>query len=545
MRPSRGEEHPNLKDILPLSATHDADVIVVGAGISGLACAATLVRQGHRVIVLEASHHVGGRIRMVNEREFEGFTEEKPENCEGPVPDHHRRWFAVHHPEKGFGSTNFRFDVGGEFIHGPESEMAAEIQRQKIPYDELFTWAHGDGGPSEEPSPHDGGIGFYYDAFTKVVEPFNLHFEKHKRAIESLWDQGERPSTEATGDRRSLRQYLIDNGVDSSSLAFAEAGYANTVGGTLDTISAGLMARCEHNWNVRDGDGDFRVANNRTLYSLIDALVKEPLDVRTKSPVTRVAERNGANCVVATTANGDQYTAKAVVITSSVPVLQKGLIEFAPALPTLTVDAIKSLRCEPAYKIFAKFDRRFWPQNLHGCVCANAFAPELWFDCKRDDNKSEGPCYVTAFFTSDQARRLANTHKEVAIASLHNQLHDMFDRFDAKAAVAIDTGYRGGFSVNWGNVPWIWGGYTTPSLSELPEARDTISAPHYGGRLFFAGEGVNPTSFMTANAAYASGLRAARGVNVTLDHKAGDDAGKHSATVLSTNKIPLGEPTPA
>lgn len=40
----------------------DADVIVLGAGISGLAAAAELVKRGNRVIVLEARDRIGGRI---------------------------------------------------------------------------------------------------------------------------------------------------------------------------------------------------------------------------------------------------------------------------------------------------------------------------------------------------------------------------------------------------------------------------------------------------------------------------------------------------
>lgn len=41
----------------------DADVVVVGAGIAGLACALHLHRAGRRVIVLEAADEVGGRMR--------------------------------------------------------------------------------------------------------------------------------------------------------------------------------------------------------------------------------------------------------------------------------------------------------------------------------------------------------------------------------------------------------------------------------------------------------------------------------------------------
>ena len=39
-----------------------ADVIVIGAGISGLACAHELLKRGLKVLILEAQSRVGGRI---------------------------------------------------------------------------------------------------------------------------------------------------------------------------------------------------------------------------------------------------------------------------------------------------------------------------------------------------------------------------------------------------------------------------------------------------------------------------------------------------
>lgn len=42
---------------------HDVDVVVIGAGMAGLACARTLVAAGKSVVVIEAGDGVGGRVR--------------------------------------------------------------------------------------------------------------------------------------------------------------------------------------------------------------------------------------------------------------------------------------------------------------------------------------------------------------------------------------------------------------------------------------------------------------------------------------------------
>jgi phytoene dehydrogenase-like protein len=42
---------------------HDAEVVIIGAGLAGLSCARTLVAAGLDVVVLEASDGVGGRVR--------------------------------------------------------------------------------------------------------------------------------------------------------------------------------------------------------------------------------------------------------------------------------------------------------------------------------------------------------------------------------------------------------------------------------------------------------------------------------------------------
>ncbi len=62
MRPA-GQPGVDEGRAVPPPSDRRHDVIVVGAGLAGLACATTLVRAGLDVVVLEASDAVGGRVR--------------------------------------------------------------------------------------------------------------------------------------------------------------------------------------------------------------------------------------------------------------------------------------------------------------------------------------------------------------------------------------------------------------------------------------------------------------------------------------------------
>src|SRR6476620_12635368 len=59
---SAADTHARGRSGAPMSPTHEADVIIVGAGISGMIAARKVLEAGLTPLVLEADERVGGRI---------------------------------------------------------------------------------------------------------------------------------------------------------------------------------------------------------------------------------------------------------------------------------------------------------------------------------------------------------------------------------------------------------------------------------------------------------------------------------------------------
>ncbi|MGN6393793.1 MAG: FAD-dependent oxidoreductase, partial [Gemmatimonadales bacterium] len=71
----------------------EADVLVVGAGMAGLAAAERLAARGRHVVIVEARDRIGGRIH------------------------------TAHDPE-----LDFPVELGAEFVHGRPAELVALIE---------------------------------------------------------------------------------------------------------------------------------------------------------------------------------------------------------------------------------------------------------------------------------------------------------------------------------------------------------------------------------------------------------------------------------
>jgi monoamine oxidase len=91
-----------IKHSVSMRSGPQSDVLVLGAGIAGLAAARTLAESGARVVLLEARDRVGGRV------------------------------LSVHHPD-----CDLPVELGAEFVHGRPPELLALLDEAGLGYFEL------------------------------------------------------------------------------------------------------------------------------------------------------------------------------------------------------------------------------------------------------------------------------------------------------------------------------------------------------------------------------------------------------------------------
>lgn len=478
----------------------ECDVVIVGGGLSGLACAAKLKSAGLNAIVLEGHTAIGGRVRSV------------------------RNWHSVPFVE-----------LGAELLHGTSTALTAMAAQKGWPLRELFTWAFGDGGPLEEPAP-DGGVGYYYaDGRLLRFDDDNVQF---RRLLDHLWALSDKEDAEGNvvGDG-NVEKYLTSRQVHGPWLELAEAGYANTVGIPLRDISLSLNHRFEQNWkeDMLLGEADLRM--DVPMSSIAEELATG-VDVRVGHLVTCVAEDEHMSFVRVHVAPGRDvqsltYICKAAVMTTSVAMLQKeppsvGAIVFSPPLPKAKREALSSMTMRPMHKLLVRFDTRPWPVDCHGIICGGCTFPELWFSgvgarCiintsgERVQREEAGQLpseaversdvwVVTAFSADEHAARVCALEPEAMLEALLSQLDTVFSLAPGTAAAAATPGVPP-LCLNWGDEPLVGGGYCPPAVSEHPEAREVYAAPCFHNRLFFAGEAT--FYHMTAHGAMDSGARAA------------------------------------
>jgi len=435
--------------------TREVDVLVIGAGMSGLACAQRLAEQSADFFVLEAADRVGGRV-----------------------------------------SSNYAI------AHGPPVETGALMIHGKHVI--THTWA-ADLGVAVRRLPMVERTVLLRDRrparFPWMALPFHPVFGV--RAAYQFRFGVPRQMRELRDPDRSLAEFLDRSGTVPGARSLSIFLHAHINSADPEEIGARSTGReealSEEGW--RDHfqllDGYSELARRRAApFGDRVRLSTRVTEIRWSGEGVRIEARQGGE--------ETEFRARAAVITLPLGVLKDGTVAFDPALPDEKLRAIRRIGYGAVMETILRLEGGNLVERL------GPFAM-LWGNTATSFDRpfvglSSRPEVISAFTAGREAVRRARLDDAAVVEAAVAELESILPS-GCRVGTVVDSAIQ-----RWPANPWIRGGYSFLPPGVGTEERHILAAP-VEGRLFFAGEATHYEGEpATVHGAIETGYRAAREV---------------------------------
>ncbi|MDX2254984.1 MAG: FAD-dependent oxidoreductase [Pseudanabaenaceae cyanobacterium bins.39] len=348
-----------------ISISSKKRVVVIGAGLSGLAAAQELRRQEYEVVVVEARERIGGRI-----------------------------WTS-------FKWADMPLDFGATWIHGtqgnPLTDLADQIDAKRLTtiYSRAATY-----NTSGQP-------------LSKAEE---ARLENFRNKV-----FGELKKAQNEGNDVSLRQAIapLQQQFDQSSEPYRFINFV--LNGEIEHEYSGSAERLSAHWYDKDkkfnGNDDLFVQGFR----VIPEFLAQGLQIELGQVVKEIQWQQSPIRVIT---QKTEFLADHVIVTLPLGVLQAGKVRFNPELPQNKQTAIAKLGMGVLNKCYLRFPHVFWSADADWLEYISASHGEWteWVSFSRVANMP----ILLGFNAADQGRAIEAWSDEQIVASAMQTLRKIY-----------------------------------------------------------------------------------------------------------------------